>query len=152
MPARLKKWLGRMAYPLVALAQLRRYGAFRCTITANGQQTTLDALEVRVANGAYQGGVPVVHEASAESRDLVAHITTGRSVRKLVSIWLRLTAGVRPESNSFQIMRSRRFMIDATPKQYVSIDGEAFLQTPFEASVAQQALLVMVPKDQEDLE
>ena len=152
MPPRLKKWLGRLAYPVVALAQLRRYGAFRCTISANGSQTTLDALEVRVANGAYQGGLAVAHGASAESRDLVVQVTTGRSIRKLLSVWLRLAAGVRPEPDELQTFRSTRFYIDAVPRQHVSVDGDAFIQTPFEVSVADQALLVMVPRDTRELE
>lgn len=152
MPVRLKKWLGRFAYPVVALAQLRRFGAFRCTVVANGRSTTVDALEVRIANGAYQGGVAVVQEASTESRDLVAHITTGRDVGKLLKVWLRLTAGVGVSSRDVQSVRSERFVVDAAPRQYVSVDGEAFIQTPFEACVAKQALLVMVPKDTRELE
>jgi YegS/Rv2252/BmrU family lipid kinase len=152
MPPRLKKWLGRLAYPLVALAQLRRFAGFRCTVTANGQSTTVDAVEVRVANAAYQGGVEVVREANAESRDLVAHITTGSSIRKLLSVWLRLTAGVRPDPDEVKTIRSRRFTIDAVPRQYVAIDGEAFIRTPLEVSVAEQALFVVVPSDQDHLE
>jgi YegS/Rv2252/BmrU family lipid kinase len=152
MPARLKKWLGRLAYPLVALVQLRHYGAFRCTIRSNTDYKTLDALEVRVANAAYQGGVAVTREASAESRDLVVQVTTGRSVRKLLRVWLRLTAGVRPEPTDLQTFRGTNFFIDAVPKQYVSVDGDAFTETPFEANIAQQALFVMVPRDRRDLE
>ena len=152
MPPRLKKWLGRMAYPLVALAQLRRFGAFRCTVTANGERMDVDALEVRVANAAHTGGVAVAREASAESRDLVAHVTTGRSIRKLLGVWLRLTAGVRPHPDEVRTIRSRRFAIDAVPAQHVAIDGEAFIKTPFEVSVAEQALFVMVPNDKHDLE
>jgi YegS/Rv2252/BmrU family lipid kinase len=116
MPPRLKKWLGRLAYPLVALAQLRRFGAFRCTVTANGEQIVVDALEVRVANAAYQGGVAVAREASAESRDLVAHITTGRSIRKLLSVWLRLTVGVRPDPDGITTIRARRFATMRYPR------------------------------------
>jgi YegS/Rv2252/BmrU family lipid kinase len=151
MPRGLKKWLGRMAYPIVALAQLRRFGAFRCTVTANGESISVDALEVRVANEAYQGGIAAVPDASAESRDLVAHITTGRSVHKLLSAWLRLTAGVPPDTNHLTVIRSSRFTIDAQPRQYVAIDGEAFIHTPFEVRVAPQALLVMVPQDNYEL-
>ena len=59
---------------------------------------------------------------------------------------------MRPEANDLQTFRSAKFMIEAAPRQYVSVDGEAFIQTPFEVSVAQQALLVMAPRDRRDLE
>jgi YegS/Rv2252/BmrU family lipid kinase len=152
MPPRLKKWLGRFAYPLVALVQLRRHGAFRCTIRSEQGEQTLSALEVRVANSPYQGGVAITQEASEESRDLVVQVTTGRSVRKLLRVWLRLTAGARPEPSDVQTFRGTKFFIDALPKQHVSVDGDAIGRTPFNAAVAQQALLVMVPRDQQDLE
>lgn len=150
-PRRLKRWLGRIAYPLVALAQLRRFGAFRCTVTANGEQIEVRALEARVANTPHQGGVAAIPEASAESRDLVALITTGRSVRTLLSVWLRRSAGAPVDAEDMRVIRSARFKIDAMPRQYVAIDGEAFIRTPFEVSIAKQALLVTVPLDQHGL-
>lgn len=151
MPRLLKKYLGRLAYPIVALAQLRRYGAFQCTIVASGEKKVMRALEVRVANAAYQGGVAVAAEADAESRDLVVKVTTGRSIGKLIRVWLRTTAGLSVDPEDVMTIRSDRFLIDASPRQYVSVDGEAFIRTPFEACVAKQALLVMVPRDNHDL-
>lgn len=152
MPHELKRRFGRLAYPLVALAQMRRFGAFRCTVIANGSRTNFEALEVRVANGRHQAGILVAQEASAESRDLVLHVTTGHSLWKLVKVWLRLSAGARPEPRDMQTMRAAEFSIEAEPPQYASIDGEAFICTPFTASVARQALLVMVPQDTPGLE
>jgi YegS/Rv2252/BmrU family lipid kinase len=152
MPGRVKKLFGRFAYPIVAISRLRHYRPFRCTITANGEETTTSALEVRIANGAYQGGVAVARGASAESRDLVLHVTTGHSIRNLLNVWFRLTVGARLHSKVFRTMRARRFVVDAKPRQYVCIDGEAFIHTPFEVRVAEQALLVVVPQDQQDLE
>lgn len=151
MPRDLKKYLGRLAYPIVAVAQLRRYGAFKCTIVASGEETVVSALEVRVANAPYQGGVAVAKEAGAESRDLVVKVTTGRSISKLIRVWLRTTAGLPVDPEDVMVLRAERFSIDASPSQYVSVDGEAYIRTPFEASVAKQALLVLVPPDNRKL-
>lgn len=151
MPRLLKKYLGRLAYPVVAIAQLRRFGAFQCTIVAPGQRHVVSALEVRVANAPYQGGVAVAKEADAESRDLVVKVTTGRSIGKLIRVWLRTTAGLSVDPEDVMVLRADRFSIDASPRQYVSVDGEAYIRTPFEACVAKQALLVMVPVDNREL-
>ena len=41
--------------------------------------------------------------------------------------------------------------IDAVPRQYVSMDSEAFVHTPFGVEVAQQALLMMAPRMNPDV-
>jgi hypothetical protein len=73
-------------------------------------------------------------------------VTTGRSIRRLLSSWLRLTAGLGPDPDHTLTYRSKSMLIDALPRQYVSVDGEAFISTPFQVDVAQQALLVMVSR------
>lgn len=151
MPHTMKRWLGRVGYLLVAGTRLLRHRAFRCTVTEKGKTTTFDALEVRIANGRYQGGVLVAEEASVESRDLVIHVIKGTSKWILAKTWLRV-AMARPQNPAdFEIIRTDDLLLDTTPKQYVSIDGEAVTQTPIRVSVAREALLLMVPNERKDL-
>ena len=104
-----------------------------------------------MANAPYQAGIEVAPEASAESRELVVQVTTGRSLRKLVGCWIRLTAGFGPDPDKTVTLRAPRMHIDAVPRQYVSMDGEAFIHTPFDVEVAQQALLMMAPRTNPEL-
>lgn len=151
MPKHLKQRLGRVGYLLVAVARLLRHKSFRCILTHEGNELAVDALEVRVANGGYQGGVLVAEEASIESRDLVIHIIRGTSKWTLVKVWARVSWGMRPRPEDLTILRTRDLVIKTEPKQYVSIDGEAVTQTPIRVTVAREALLIMVPRNRDDL-
>jgi YegS/Rv2252/BmrU family lipid kinase len=151
IPQNLKKWFGRVGYLLVGGAQLRQHRSFRCTLTHEGRKISHQAVEVRIANGKYQGGVLVAEQASLESRDLVVQIIKGASNWALVKVWARAVLGLQPSSRDVEIVRGRDLVIDAHPQQHVSIDGEAVTRTPIRATVARQALLVMVPRDREDV-
>lgn len=74
----LKRLLGRGAYILVAATKFMHYQPFRCTVTIDGQQTSFDALDVRIASGGYQGGVLVAREANPDDGNMVVHISEGR--------------------------------------------------------------------------
>ena len=150
MPRMLKKTLGRAGYLIVALARLVRHRPFRCTVTADGRQHVFDAMEMRVANGAYQGGIRVTGEAGVESRDLVVQSITGRSRLSIARFWSRAVMGARNsvDDEDVHMIRSPELVIEAVPPQYVSIDGEPVTRTPIRAHVARQALLLMVPRDQ----
>jgi YegS/Rv2252/BmrU family lipid kinase len=150
VPPVLKRWFGRGGYLMTAAVQMVRHRAFRCTLTSGGDVRHFDALEIRIANGAYQGGVLVAEEAHPESRDIVVHVIKGPSRWNLVSTWARALSG-RPRPDDVEVLRCREVDIDADPQQYVSIDGEAVTQTPLRATVDRQALLLMVPDHREDL-
>jgi YegS/Rv2252/BmrU family lipid kinase len=151
VPHDLKRWLGRLAYLGVAVFRLFRHNAFRCTLTHDGTTVSLDALEVRIANGGYQGGVLVAEEASVESHDLLIQIIKGSSNLALAASWLRVVLR-RPHSPAqVEILRTADIVIETTPRQHVSIDGEVMCRTPIRACVARQALLMMVPPDRHDI-
>ncbi len=151
MPPALKRWLGRAGYLLVAVTRLIRHQSFRCKLTEHGRTTSFDALEVRISNGNYQGGVLVAEEASVESRDLVVHVIKGTSAWTLAVVWLRNVLGLRQRPADLDIIRTADLLLETHPAQYVSIDGEAVTQTPVRISVAREALLLMVPSERTDL-
>lgn len=154
MPHGLKKWLGRVGYLLVGGLRLMRLQPFRCTITHEGGTFESDALEVRIANGGYHGGILVAQEASVESRDLVIHIVPGRSRWSLARAWVQIGGGIRPPPAALEVLRVREAVINTAPQHYVSIDGEVVTQTPVRVSVESEALRLMVPQgfaDREDV-
>jgi YegS/Rv2252/BmrU family lipid kinase len=151
VPPVLKRWFGRGGYLLTAIVQIIRHRSFRCTLDCNGGVRHFDAVEVRIANGAYQGGVLVAEEAHLESDDIVVHVIKGPSTWSLIRTWARALLRAPPMSRDLEVLRCRHIVIDAQPPQYVSIDGEAVMQTPIRAGVDRQALLLMVPADRKDL-
>lgn len=148
MPPALKRWLGRVGYLLVAVTRLLRHQSFDCTVTANGRNVRFDALEVRVANGEYQGGIRVTDEAGVESRDLAVQYIKGRSRASVARFWAKAALGRETRSDDdVEVLRAEELIIETVPPQYVSVDGEPATRTPVRARVARQALLLMVPRD-----
>jgi YegS/Rv2252/BmrU family lipid kinase len=152
MPRTVKKVLGRIGYLFVAVARLVRHQPFRCTVTSDGHAQAFDAMEVRIANGEYQGGIRVTDEAGVETRDLVVQSITGRSRLSIARFWSRAVMGGGEGSNEdVHVIRGPELLIETDPPQYVSIDGEPVTRTPIRARVAHQALLLMVPGDHADI-
>lgn len=150
-PHSLKKVLGRLGYLLVAGMRFLRYRPFKCTLTYGGRSAAFDAVEVRIANGGYQGGVLVTEEASVESRDLVIQVIKGPSKWTLLKIWASRLGLANAHSGDIETVRASDVLIDTAPRQYVSVDGEAVTQTPIRASVAREALWLIVPAARRDL-
>src|SRR5688572_13943826 len=63
IPPRLKKYLGRFGYLLWAVRCLARFRPFELTIETGGEVRVLPAVEVRIANGRFHGGVEVVEDS-----------------------------------------------------------------------------------------
>jgi YegS/Rv2252/BmrU family lipid kinase len=151
MPASLKRWLGRAGYLLVASTRLLRHHAFRCAVKWEAGSRSFEALEVRVANGEYQGGVRVADEASVESRDLAVQYIKGQSRASIARFWWKAAMGMPGRQDDVEVVRASEFVLECLPAQYVSIDGEPVTRTPIRARVARQALLLRVGREQQDI-
>lgn len=152
VPHGLKKVAGRIGYLLVAAGMLGKQKPFRCTVDFHDGRREIfpEALEVRIANGAYKGGMLVAREADVESGDLVVHVVKGRSLLRLAKVWAQVVAGIPPSLDHLVAMRGTRFTVTTDPPHYVSIDGEAVTMTPIEVDVVQQALCIVAPQDRND--
>lgn len=146
VPHLVKKLLGRLGYLIVGAVQFLRFEPFLCFVTHDGDKTSLHASEIRIANGRYQGGVLVAPDASLESRTIEIQILTGRSKWVVAGAWLRILLGLPRHNRDCTILRAQDVLIDTAPSQHVSIDGEIVAKTPIRVSVAQEALLLMVPR------
>jgi YegS/Rv2252/BmrU family lipid kinase len=144
-PQRLKRYLGRFAYLLVAARRFLYHRSFRCVLTSASGSLEISALDVLIANGPYHGGVLVVGAADVESRDLVVRVIKGRSKWILARGWLRILFGRALAPETLVVMRARAVAVAADPPQYVCVDGEVVTRTPMHVRVAPDALKIMVP-------
>jgi YegS/Rv2252/BmrU family lipid kinase len=145
-PKRLKRYLGRLAYFLVGGWKFMSHKPFRCVLSWRDQTAEVSALDVLIANGPYHGGVMVAQDADIESSDIVIRIIKGRSKWTLAREWLRIALRQGLDPRDLAIVRARDITLEATPRQYVSIDGEVVTQTPIRIRVAPEALRIMVPQ------
>jgi YegS/Rv2252/BmrU family lipid kinase len=140
-----KRRLGRVGYLLAAARQLAACQPFECRLLLDDTPVTLSALDVRIANGPFQGGVRVVEEASLDSGDLVVRVIKAGSRWNLGRVWLSAGMGQGNNPARVQTFRAKTIEISAEPRQHVSVDGEVVTQTPVRVRVVPGALRLMVP-------
>ncbi len=150
-PHALKAVLGRIGYFAWAMWCLARFRPFDCTLIDGDVPRRFHALEVRISNGPYLGGLEVAPEASVESERLVIQIVTGRHIFALLRSWT-LSALGRPGGDAIVSVRIARARIETDPPMSVSIDGEVLTKTPIEISVARHVLKLIVPAERTDLQ
>lgn len=139
IPDWLKKGGGRLGYVVWAVGQFARFRPFRVRI----DDRCLWALEVRIANGSFQGGAEVVENASVDSGAILVQVITGRNRWRLLADWAARLLGL-PHAPPVEI-RGRSIRIAAEPPQPISIDGEVLAHTPVVASVLPRAIEVFAP-------
>ena len=145
IPHKLKRYLGRPGYLLWSLWCLARFHSFGLTVEGPHGSETLRALEVRIANGSFHGGIKVVEDASVDSGDIVVEAVSGRARTTLVMNWLRLLLGLPKKEREVRQFRGRSLRLITVPPLPISIDGEVLARTPATASVAERAIEVVVP-------
>ena len=146
IPPVLKKALGRLGYLIWAAWQSMKFKSFKLIVTHDGVREEIDALEVRIANGPYHGGVELVDEADPESGEIVVQAVTGRSPARLGWSWLTSYLRLRARKDTTIEYRGRKIEVETIPPLKVSIDGEVLAKTPFTARIAPKAVKVMAPR------
>jgi len=145
IPPRLKRWLGRLGYLIWAIWCLIRFHPFRLTVDNGSERRTIWAMEVRIANGGFHGGVEVVEAANVDSGEIVIQAVTGRSNLLLIWDWFSKYFKLPARHATTEEFHGRRFTVDARPRQRISIDGEVSARTPAVVEVAERAIEVVVP-------
>ena len=146
VPHKLKRYLGRAGYLAWALWCLARFRAFRLTVEVDGESHTLTALEVRIANGAFHGGVAVVEGAEVDSGEIVVQAVTGRDKKRLIHNWLAILARPSARKDMVRNFHGCKLRIITDPPLPISIDGEVLGRTPAAIAVAERAIEVVVPR------
>ena len=147
VPHNLKKWLGRLGYLVWAIWSIYRFRPFELTIeTEDGERHEMSALEVRIANGGYHGGVEVVDDARIDSGEVVIQAVAGRAKHRLIRNWLAVLMKDRQSKKDTVVdFHATRFRLITRPPLPISIDGEVLGRTPATVEVAERAIEVVVP-------
>lgn len=148
VPHNLKKYLGRVGYLIWAVRCVFRFRPFHLTIElGNGERHEMDAMEVRIANGAYHGGVEVVDAARVDSGEIVVQAVTGRAKHRLLRNWFAVLTGSAAGKRSTVVdFHARKLRLTTDPPLPISIDGEVVGHTPATAEVAEGVIEVVVPR------
>jgi YegS/Rv2252/BmrU family lipid kinase len=142
VPHGLKRWLGRAGYLAWAGVSLMRFKAF--VLIVDGER--MDATEVRIANGPFQGGTELVDEADVQSGEIVVQAVRGRTRLGLLTSWLASIMRLPHRHTTTREFRGRALRIETIPPLPVSIDGEVLAHTPMTARVAPAVIRMMLPR------
>ena len=146
VPHGLKAWLGRPGYLLWAAWQLVRFKSFSLTLGEGDGAETMRAVEVRIANGPYHGGVDLVDEARLDSGRIVVQVVTGATRRSLVWSWTLSLLGHPARERTTRDFSGEAIRIGTKPRLAISIDGELLARTPVTARIARRAIRVAAPR------
>ncbi|MCO5971700.1 diacylglycerol/lipid kinase family protein [Actinoallomurus soli] len=148
VPHRLKRHLGRTAYPLTALAALPGHRPFRARITAGDTELEFETHQLNIANGAFHGGRRIARDADIDDRLLLAYRFGAASRLHLVGSAVRHAL-----TGSYLSMEDEPFLtagdlrLETDPVLPLDVDGEIRGSTPVHIRVRPNALRVMVPQD-----
>lgn len=145
VPHGLKRVLGRFGYLGWALFQMTKFRPFRLTVGEGAEAETIDALEVRIANGAYHGGTELVDEAEVDSGEIIVQVVVGRAVPYLGWSWFASVLRLRARRNTTREFHGRSLRVATDPPLPISIDGEVLARTPVTAKVAVGIIEVAAP-------
>jgi diacylglycerol kinase (ATP) len=146
-PHRLKRVLGRAAYPLTALARLPSHRPFRARITVGDRVYEVDTHQFNIANGSFHAGRPITGDASADDRLLLGYPLGDTRRRRLLTATLRHSlAGRRRALAEPAFLATDDLWLETDPPLALDVDGELRGQTPTRISLAGNALRVMVPR------
>jgi len=149
VPHGLKRYLGRVGYLMWAIWCLLSFRSFALEIDDGSKVHKLRALEVRIANGRYHGGVEVVDRARVDSGDMIVQAVTGRARSTLVWNWIATVLRLPARHNSTTDFHGKQLRITTRPPLPISVDGEVLFKTPAGVEVAERAIEVAVPSETE---
>jgi diacylglycerol kinase family enzyme len=148
VPHWLKRYLGVVGYVIWAVRVAFRFRPFKLRITLDDGTVEKNwATEARIANGSFHGGVELVEQAELDSGLMVIQAVTGKSVLGLAWSWFTTLFKLRRRDQTVTEWHGRRMVLDARPKQKISIDGEIAARTPVVVEVARGAIEVAAPRE-----
>ncbi|WP_037502085.1 diacylglycerol/lipid kinase family protein [Sphingomonas jaspsi] len=148
VPHKLKRYLGMVGYLIWAVRCAFKFRPFRLRVTTeDGAVHKVWATEARIANGRYHGGVELVEDQRIDSGDIVIQAVTGKSLLGLAWSWFATLFKLSGRERTTTEWRGRKLLLEARPRQKISIDGEIAAKTPVTVEVARGAIEVAAPRD-----
>ncbi|MGQ0505618.1 MAG: lipid kinase [Myxococcaceae bacterium] len=152
-----KSLLGPLAYPVAAAKAAWRQRPFRLVLTENGRPLEIDAVQLVVGNGRFQGGGHLISpDATLVDHLLDVYAVLAPSPKSglwsalkhwagLFAVGGRLSQGTHLDDPRVLNFRTAAFDVQADPAQPINLDGELLGSTPTTFSVEKAALRVLVP-------
>ncbi len=143
-----KRNFGRIIYLPLALWNLINFKTFDATITTKNGVTKYKCLEILIANGQFQGGVPLALDADPESGSLILKIFLCNDFKdrlNLLGYWFLSVFKHNIANRRIKQFTFDQIKIATESPMYVDIDGETSIKTPIQVSVAKKVLSIIVP-------
>ena len=148
VPNKLKRYFGVLGYVIWTLRVAFKFRPFKMRVTLDdGSIVKSWATEARIANGRYHG-VELVEKARLDSGEMVIQAVTGKSVVGLAWSWFTTLFKLRHREQTVTEWHGKRMVLDARPRQKISIDGEIAARTPVVVEVARGAIDVAAPREE----
>jgi diacylglycerol kinase (ATP) len=142
------RW-GKLAYVASAIRHSRRMRNASHEITLDGEQSTMDAAQVFIANfGRMGAGFEPRLQVDADDGLLdVMVVRAEGSIPGLLAGWEALRQNELGESSAGHVFRaqSRKVKVSSTPSRLVETDGSIVGTTPIKVTIRPAALTVIVP-------
>lgn len=145
VPARLKRLVGRAAYPLTAAARLPVHRPFRARLVVGGDSHDLRTHQLNIANGNFHAGMPISRDGTADDQLLLVYALGGASRAALIGATAHhaLRGRHRPMTAP-PFLVTDDLWLETDPVLPIDVDGEVVGHTPTRVTLAPQALRVMV--------
>ncbi|WP_257453559.1 lipid kinase [Archangium lipolyticum] len=157
----LKRRVGKLAYPVAAVAELWEHQPFHVRMTTDRGDLERDVLQLVVGNGRYHGaGNMVTPDATLDDHRLDAYTIAAPSAESgregtglghmqdlstLARVALSLRRGEHVSHPAVTSVRTAYLYVDAQPPQDINADGELIGHTPIRFELAPAALRVYAP-------
>jgi YegS/Rv2252/BmrU family lipid kinase len=143
-----KRNFGRLAYLPLAIWNLLTFKPFDVTVTTSIGVAKYKCIEMLIANGQFQGGVPLALNANLGNGKLILKIflcNNWKDKINLLGYWFLSLFRHNIRNRRIKQFGFDQAKIDTSVPMYVDIDGEAMIKTPIDVSVAEGVLSIIVP-------
>jgi YegS/Rv2252/BmrU family lipid kinase len=147
VPHLAKRWFGRAGYLSWAALQFLRFKPFTLIVGEGADAQRLKAVEVRISNGPYHGGMELVESAELDSGHIVIQAVKGHVKRRLLRNWGAAALRLDARHEDVVEFRGKSLAIATEPPLPISIDGEVLAHTPAVARIAAGVIDVMAPPE-----
>lgn len=141
----MKDKYGVLAYPVTALRTMKNLPVLKHRLTIDGQEIEEDGFICFIYNAGSLGGVDLPKPADIDAGDgLLDVVLINKNLRSLTAV-TSFTLDFGPGKANVHHWKGKEIRVETEQTQTVWIDGEAYGQTPFTATVIPQAVRIVTP-------
>jgi YegS/Rv2252/BmrU family lipid kinase len=149
---KLKKFLGPLAYLIVAAGHFFHHRSFSCTFHTAHEEQTVKTHQVLIANGSFMGETFLTPAVNPDDGRLIVFTMDMLNRWQMLNLWIAFLMGKYTAFSEAKYFRTQEIRIETDPPQHIDVDGEKATKTPVTVSVAREALKVLVPRSFQDMD